>query len=415
VATVVWDSRPGGRSVSEKFIIDLDHHSAELRDHNDELVQRLHGTGCPMGWSEAHGGFWAIWGYDALYDAVQDAETFSSSLPKHVPDMQYTSPLIPIDIDGPIQQEYRKLVLNWFNPGHAKAMQPRIQQICDELIDNFIERGEADLAHELFTALPAKVTLEMLDWDSDRWPEWVEWIHSFIHDGHINPEKAIESTNAAYAAVQDQIDRRRAGYRDDLFSDIMKAQVHGESLSDREVIDFAMLVLLGGLDTTSGVTGNTLLRIDRDPKLRQQLIEEIDYIPKAIEEFLRHDGPGGGLYRRLTLDCDFHGQPMKEGDRVLMMFWAANRDPNAFPDPERIDIHRQNNRHTTFGLGPHRCLGSHHGRLMFATMLREVMTRLPDFQVDWENMRRFEDCGGVYGVRDLPVTFTPGKRTKPIA
>ena len=403
-----------GETTGEKFVIEFDRHSPELRDHNDELVQRLIGTGCPMGWSESHGGFWAIWGYDALYDAVQDADLFASGLPKHIPPMQYTSPLIPIDIDGPIQQEYRKLVLNWFNPGHAKAMAPRINQVCTELIDNFIERGEADLAHELFTALPAKITLEMLDWESDNWPEWIEWIHSIIHDSAIDPDRSAAAVASVYGAIGEEINRRREGFGQDLFSDIMKAEVYGETLTDQQIIDFALLVLLGGMDTTAGVMGNSLLRIDRDPALRQQLIDEIDFMPKAIEEFLRHDGPGGSLCRRVTRDVDFHGQPMKEGDRVLMMFWLANRDPAAFPDPETIDIHRTNNRHMTFGMGPHRCLGSHHGRLMFATMLREVMTRLPDFKVQWDGIQRFEDCGGVYGIRYLPATFTPGKRSTDI-
>ncbi len=100
-----------------------------------------------------------------------------------------------------------------------------------------------------------------------------------------------------------------------------------------------MLVLLGGMDTTSGTTGNSLLLIDRDPALRQQMIDEVDNMPKIIEEFLRIAGPGGGLYRRLTKDVEFHGEQMHEGDTVLMMFWAANRDPKAFPDPETIDIH----------------------------------------------------------------------------
>ena len=396
-----------------KFVIDFDHHSAELRDHNDELARRLVGTGCPMGWSNSYGGFWSIWGYDALYEAVQDPELFSSGVAKHVPKVVYPSPLIPIDIDGPIQQEYRKKVLAWFNPGHARAMAPRINQICDELIDNFIERGEADLAHELFTALPAKVTLEMLDWESDRWPEWVEWVHSTIHDAAFDPERAAAAVQSVYASIGAEIARRRDGFGEDLFSDIMRTEVNGQTLTDQQIIDFAFLVLLGGMDTTAGVTGNSLLRIDHDPALRQQLIDEIDYIPKAIEEFLRHDGPGGGLYRVLTRDVEFHGQPMEKGDRVLMMFWLANRDPAAFPDPEKIDIHRTNNRHMTFGMGPHRCLGSHHGRLMFATMLREVMTRLPDFKVQWDGVRRFDDCGGVYAIRYLPVTFTPGSRKHP--
>jgi cytochrome P450 len=119
------------------------------------------------------------------------------------------------------------------------------------------------------------------------------------------------------------------------------------------------------------------------------------------------------LYRRLTRDAEFHGEQLHQGEPVLMMYWAANRDPKAFPDPEKIDIHRQNNRHMAFGLGPHRCLGSHHARLMLSTMFTAIFTRIPDFKVQWDGVERFEDCGSVYAVRHLPVTFTPGPRVTP--
>jgi cytochrome P450 len=400
-----------------KYIIDFDHHAPKLRDHNTEQLKELmyNPQGCPMGWSTAHDGFWAIWGYDALYDAVQDAETFSSGhspgCPKGVPAAPYHDALIPIDIDGEEQQQYRKIVLNWFNPGHAKAMAARIQQICDELIDNFIEKGEADLSYELFTALPAIVTLEMLGWESDRWREWVSWVHSFIHDPLHDPKRAEEGIANMYGSINAEISRRREHLGDDLFSDMMRTPMDGKLLTDNELQNFASLVLLGGMDTTSGVTGNSLVLIDQDPALRKQLIENIDQMPKIIEEFLRIAGPGGGLYRRVTKDVEFHGEPMHEGEKVLMMFWAANRDPKAFPDPETVDIFRTNNRHMTFGLGPHRCLGSHHARLMFSTMMRAIFTRLPDFKVQRDRIERFEDCGSVYAVRHLPVTFTPGKRS----
>jgi cytochrome P450 len=402
-------------SETAKHVIDFDHHGPELRDHNTEVLHSLMYSGCPMGWSKAHEGFWAIWGYDALYDAVQDAELFSSAhspeCPKGVPGAPYDSPLIPIDYDGQIQQDFRKLVLGWFNPGHARKMEPRIQQICTELIDNFIERGEAELSYELFTALPAIVVLEMLDWESHRWRDWVGWVHSLIHDNHLYPDQAADAVANLYGNITMEITKRRETLGDDLFSDMMRTPINGELLTDEQLRDFSLLVLLGGMDTTSGVTGNTILELDRDPALRQQLIDEIDFMPKAIEEFLRFDGPGGGLYRRVTRDTEFHGEELQKGDRVLMMYWAANRDPAMFPDPERIDIHRTANRHMAFGMGPHRCLGSHHARIMFATMLREVMTRLPDFKVQWDGVQRFEDCGSVYAVRHLPVTFTPGPRS----
>jgi len=400
-----------------RYVIDFDHHGEELTNHNTEVLHRLmyNEAGCPMGWSEHSGGYWSIWGYDALYDAVQDPELFSSAhskeCPKGAPGSLYEDPLIPIDIDGPIQQEYRKMVLNWFNPGHARAMQPRIEQICTDLIDNFIERGEADIAGELFTALPAIVTLEMLDWDSSRWREWVAWVHGAIHDGALFPERGLEAVHNLYEAIGMEIARRREQLGTDLFSDMMRHETQGRTLSDTELRDFAMLVLFGGMDTTSGVSGNSLLLIDEDPKLRQQLIDEIDYMPKAIEEFLRIAGPGGGLFRRLTRDAEFHGMDMKKGEGVLMMYWAANRDPAAFPDPEKVDIHRKNNRHMAFGLGPHRCLGSHHARIMFSTMLRQVMLRLPDFEVDRGGIERFHDSGAVYAIRRLPIKFTPGPRS----
>jgi cytochrome P450 len=399
-----------------KHIIEFDHHGPELRDQNTEVLHGLmnNEAKCPMGFSESHDGFWAIWGYQALYDAVQDWELFSSGhsteLPKGVPGAPYEAPLIPIDIDGELQQDFRKVVLTWFNPGHARDMKPRIEQICNDLIDNFIERGEADLSYELFTALPAIVTLEMLDWESDRWRDWVGWVHALIHDSAHHPEKGLEGVTNLYANIGAEIARRREKLGDDLFSDMMRTPVNGELMGDEQLRDFALLVLLGGMDTTSGVTGNSLLLIDKDPALRQQLIDEIDHMPKAIEEFLRIAGPGGGLYRRVTADAEFHGEQLTEGERVLMMFWAANRDPEAFPDPETVDIHRKNNRHMAFGLGPHRCLGSHHARSMFSTLLTGIFTRLPDFKVDWDNVERFEDCGSVYAVRHLPVTFTPGKK-----
>jgi cytochrome P450 len=405
--------------MAAKHVIDFDHHAPALRDHNTEEMKRLvyNEDKCPMGWSEEHGGFWAIWGYEALYDAVQNWEVFSSGhsleCPKGVPGALYPDPLIPIDLDGPIQQGFRKVVLNWFNPGHAKAMKVRVEQICDELIDDFIEMGEAELSYQLFTALPAIVTLEMLDWDASRWREWVGWVHAFIHDSVNDPESAMAGVVSLHTEIGKEIARRREQLGTDLFSDMMRTPVNGELLTDMQLRDFATLVLLGGMDTTSGTTGNTLLLVDQDPVLRQQIIDEVDNMPRMIEEFLRVAGPGGGLYRRVTSDVEFHGEQLSEGDKVLMMFWAANRDPAAFPDPEKIDIHRTENRHMAFGLGPHRCLGSHHARLMLSTLLSRVFTRIPDFKVQWDGVERFEDCGSVYAVRHLPVTFTPGPRVYP--
>jgi cytochrome P450 len=397
-----------------KHIIDFDHHTPEFRENMPEIVQGLLSSGCPLGWSEKHGGFWAVYGYDALYEAVQAPELFSSvhggDIQKGVPPALYPDPLIPIDYDGEIQQDFRKMVLSWFNPGTAKALEPRVRAVCTELINSFIESGAADLSQDLFTPLPARLTLEMLGWEVDRWPEWIKLIHAVVHDRSSDPAAAEAAGMKIYELINAETSKRRDRLGTDLFSDMMRSEVNGVPLTDDQVRDFAFLVLLGGMDTTAGATGNTMLDIDRDPKLRKQLLDDLDFIPKAIEEFLRVDGPAFGLYRTVARDEEFYGQPLRKGERVMFMFPAANRDPKMFPDPETIDIKRTNNRHMAFGMGPHRCLGSHHARIFFSTMLREVLTRLPDFTVQRDRVERFHDSGDVYAVRSLPVTFTPGPR-----
>ncbi len=400
--------------VPDRHELDFDHHDAEFRDDNKTVIRRLHATGCPLAHSEAHGGYWAIYGYSAVYEAVQDWELFSSvhSLdnPKGVPQASYPTPLIPIDVDGPMVQEFRRVALSWFSPGGAKRDEARIREICTELIDDFIERGSCDLSHELLTALPARLILEMLGWQPERWPEWIEWIHASIHDRTEHPEVAEAAVENIFGNIIPEISARRANLGNDLFSDILRAEPGGQPFTEEQLLGYSYLLLLGGMDTTAGLTGNVIELLDGRPDLRQQLIDNPGLMPKATEEFLRRESPSYGLYRTVTRDTVFHGQPLKKGDKAMLMFPAAGLDPVEFPDPEGVNFEREGNRHMAFGLGPHRCLGSHHARVMFQVMLGEILRRLPDFRISGDVVR-FKDAGDVYAIRNLPITFTPGTRS----
>ena len=401
---------------SPRFVIDFDHHDAEFRDNNKEVVARLHATGRKIGWSEAHGGYWAFFGYDAVYDAVQDWELFSSlhdlagGCPKGVPGSTNPTQLLPIDADGPMVHEYRKLLLSWFSPGTAKADEQRIRDICNELIDTFIESGQCDLTNDLLMPLPARLILEKLDWQPERWGEWIEWVHGMIHDRTSNPEKSQRDIEAIFGNIVQEMIKRREQLGDDLFSDLLQAQIAGKALEDPQIIGYSILLLLGGMDTTAGLTGNVIALLDQRHDLRQQLIDDPSLWPTALEEFLRHDSPSYGLYRTVTRDAVFHGEQLRKGERVVLMFPAAGLDPNVYPDPDGIDLRRTGNRHMAFGLGPHRCLGSHHARVMSTVMLSEVLRRMPDFRVAGE-LHRFADAGDVYAIKSLPLTFTPGPRS----
>ncbi|WP_375484259.1 cytochrome P450, partial [uncultured Mycobacterium sp.] len=168
-------------------------------------------------------------------------------------------------------------------------------------------------------------------------------------------------------------------------------------------------MMLGGMDTTSGLTGNVLLRLCEDRELRDHLAADPGLLMQGTDEFIRLYTPTLGLARTVTRDAEFHGQHLRQGDRAILMWGAANRDPAMFSDPDKLDLHRANARkHMAFGVGVHRCLGSHVAKMMFQVMLGQILARLPDFELAGAP-ERFEDAGEVYAVRRLPIRFTPGK------
>jgi cytochrome P450 len=387
---------------------DLDHHGPAFREHNYAIMDDLRER-CPVAKSSSWGGWWMITSYDAVFDACQDPGLFSSDVRKAIPP-NGAGPLIPIDMDPPVLQKYRKLLLPYMSPKAAAREEPGLRAMANTLIDAFAETGRADLAEQLFTPLPARWILSLLDFDESRWPEWIKWLHSMVHDRAAEPEKALAGVMNVQGEIMREIAARRAapGGRG-VLSDLIVADVEGERLGDEELVGIVILLLLGGMDTTAGLTGNAFLTIDADPELRRRLMAEPEILPRATEEFLRHDTPAQGLTRIVTRDEEWHGRQLRAGDRVMLMFAAANRDPAVFDEPGRIDLDRAENRHMSFALGVHRCLGSNFARTMFQVMLTELLRRLPDVHVAG-TVERLPDAGDVYAVSHLPVAFTPGRR-----
>lgn len=399
---------------AQNIFTDLDHHSDYFREHNYETYEILRAQ-CPVAHSNAWGGFWMFLEHDDVYEAENNTDVFSSVMEKQVPRSDNPDPFVPIDTDPPLLQQYRRITLPWFSPSAAKELEPTFRRFTAELIDDFIETGRADIIQQLTTALPARWILQMLGFDETRWPDWVEWTHAVVHDRTSNVEKSMAGVTSIYTNIIAEMQRRRDdGFGADLLSGIMQGEVDGEPLRDELVIGYTFLMLLGGMDTTSGLTGNALVQLDEHRDLRQRLIDEPGILPKATEEFLRHDTPTQGLARLVTRDCEFKGQHLSPGDRVLLMYAAANRDPRVFENPDVIDFDRSPNRHLAFGAGPHRCLGSNHARVMFQVMISEILRRLPDYAITGE-IERFRDAGDVYAPRHLHITFTPGTRTAPVS
>jgi cytochrome P450 len=298
------------------------------------------------------------------------------------------------------------------SPGAAKKLEPTITEMANEFIDEFIEKGKADASQDLFTALPAQLILRILGFDHTRWHEWIVWVHGFVHERVADPEGSMNKILTMAGQIFTEITESRDTGRPGLMTELINAEQDGRKLTDADLVNTVFLLILGGMDTTAGLTGNSLLQIAADDALRQQILDGPKILDRGTEEFLRHGSPTIGLSRRVAKDAVFHGRQMKEGDRVLLMYAAGNRDPRVFDDPETLDLARPNNRHMSFALGVHRCLGSNLARSMFRVMITELLTRAPDLEVDFDNVQRYPDAGDVYAVKHLPITFTPGPRRK---
>ncbi|MGO9100825.1 MAG: cytochrome P450 [Mycobacterium sp.] len=397
---------------AEGFDTDLDQHSPEFVDDPYGKLAQLRDR-CPVAKSSSWNGFWIISGYQEIFDALHDTEVFSSTPDengKGVPPAPGSPQLAPIDFDPPEVGFYRSFLLKHMSPGAARKLQPAITEMANEFIDEFIERGRADVSQELFTALPAQLILKILGFDHTRWREWISWVHGFVHERVADPEGSMNKILTMAGQIVTEINESRETGHPGLMTELINAEQDGRKLDDGDLVNIVFLLILGGMDTTAGLTGNSLLRIAADDNLRQRIADDPQILDRATEEFLRHGTPTIGLSRRVAKDAVFHGREMKEGDRVLLMYAAGNRDPRVFDDPDTLDVDRPDTRHMAFALGVHRCLGSNLARVMFKTMITELLDRAPDFTVDLDKVVRYPDAGDVYAVKHLPIAFSPGQR-----
>lgn len=393
--------------------VEFDHHAPEYAVDPYPTFARLRST-CPVAWTNAHDGFWVLTDYASVYEATRNHEVFRSNPSVTIPPFPKPRPLIPQETDAPEAQQWRRILYRDFSPDAAVAAEPRIYAIANELIDGFVEQGRCDFIADFAVPVPTRVILPMLGFEEGRWREFAGWVHTIAHGaaGGAFNEAALEAAVAFYGEIWALIEERRhGGVADDIVSKLLQAEFDGRPLTDDEVIDYTMLLLFGGLDTTTAAMGNALVCMAQETALRERLACDPVLIPAAVEEFVRLYCPAQAQSRTLAEDLEFHGQHLRAEERVLMLWASANRDPGVFPNPDAVDLERTDNRHLGFGVGLHRCLGASLARSMFRIMLECVLQRVRDYELlDDPDTHRHPDAGTVYGLDSLPARFPPGPR-----
>ena len=364
---------------------------------------------CPIAHTGRRGSTWLPTRYEDVTAIAHDIEHFSSLRVAVIPmgsgeegagQLEYGLP--PISSDPPLHTWTRRLLLPWFSHQRVESYVPLTRELCRGLLENFVGTGHADAAVDYAQQIPVRVIARILGVSSemsDAFTGWVRDVLEFADD----EERRNNGADRLLEYFSSQLDLRRQAPGDDLLSELLRAEVDGAPVDDGIVLGMAALVLIAGVDTTWSAIGSSLWHLARHPEDQKRLVVEPDLMPTALEELLRAFAPVT-MARVVTGDLDYGGCPMKQGDKVLMNFPAANRDPEVFDRPEAVLLDRAHNRHVAFGSGIHRCAGSNLARMELRVALEEWLHAIPSFALE-EGTEILWAGGQVRGPRVLPVVF----------
>lgn len=399
-------------------VTDFDHHSKEhAADHVGAYRKLRRET--PVAWTEAHGGYWVVSNYRGVFEASRNDDIFSSGRHDEYggPGLSVTIPKaptafhIPIELDPPEFRPYRKAVNKVTAPAAVEDLDDVIKHYVTGFIDTIIEKGEADLA--IVAGVPAAVTIDWLGLDPSEYANYVDAMHTLVAAAPGSPEyKQAAEVAVPWVSktVREHIAHRRRHPTEDATTHFINSEVDGRRMDDDEVYSILELVISGGVGTTASLVTQSLVWLYQNPDQRQRLIDDPSMVDIAVEEFLRVFSPTQALARTIMADTEFQDCPVRKGDRALLSWGSANRDEEQFENPDEVDITRWPNRHVAFGLGIHRCAGSHMGKAMAREMIRQVLARMGDYVVDMNGVVAYPDQGTNAGFHTIPVTFTPGER-----
>jgi cytochrome P450 len=402
--------------VSAKPVVSFDHHSAEFANEPNEILAGLRER-CPVAWTEAHGGYWVVTNYDDLATIVRDDVTYSSQHDREGPKQGVMIPPIPnpsgiLEMDPPDFRTIRRALASYFSPSAIAGMRDEILDLTTRCIDDFIEEGQGDLIEQLASPVPAMLTVRLLGLPLEEWHALADVFHRGAYLPHTeeNMGHIQEMLIGVYGQLLNAVKQRRDEPKDDLISALANLRIDGELVPIEVAAGNLQLLAAGGIDTTTSLIGHTFVHLDRFPEDRQFLLDDPSRAKLACEELLRVYPPVPGMARTVTTDHEFGPQRLCRDDRVWFSWGSANRDSDVFDDPDDIRLDRFPNRHTSFGLGAHRCLGSNMARTVWEIVVGEVLSRLPDYRVDHTAAQRYPDCGEINGWVSIPVSFTQGKR-----
>ncbi len=404
--------------------VHFDRHAPDYMDHFSEITQELQEK-CPIAWSDTYGGHWVASGYREVFEIARNATLLSNDHDFKGERKGYQGISIPrppgsgqsrggfLEMDPPEQRDYRRILDPYLSPAAVARWRPMIEDLTRACLDERIESGAIDFVDDLANVVPALMTMALMGLPLLDWVIYCEPAHATVYTPPNSPDmpRVVAVSMAMAARLTESIAEVRSHPRPGMVHALITGDVCGRPPCDEDIRDVLVLLIGGGFDTTTALTAHSLEWLSQNPAERDRLQTDLaGLIDTATEEFLRFYTPAPGDGRTVTREYDLSGRKLEEGDRLYLSFAMANRDPSVFPDPGAIRIDRKHNRHTSFGLGLHRCIGSNVARATFKTMLTAVLERLPDYQCDPDGAVHYDTVGVINGMKHLPATFSRGAR-----
>jgi cytochrome P450 len=361
---------------------------------------------------------WVVTRYDDVAEVLGRFRAERTPTPERLTElgMQRMAPVAEVMVrqmlfmDPPQHRRVRGLASTAFTARRVEQLRSHIRDIVNDLIDRVFTNGEMDLMSDFANPLPAIVTAEMLGVPTEDHEQLKDWSQAFaqmLGNFQHNPDGIDGVLNAVSdmtAYFRQALARHLGAPTDGLISALSQARVDGDRLTEAEVIANTIVTMVGGQETTTNLIGNGLLTLLRHPAAVDRLRDDLATLPVAVEELLRYESPSQHTARIAPEDVVLGGQQIEQGQAVIAVMGAANRDPERFTDPDRLDLTRQDNRHLAFAWGPHFCFGAPLARIEGQLAFEALLTRLPELELV-DGPPQWRPNLGLRGLETLPIRW----------
>jgi pimeloyl-[acyl-carrier protein] synthase len=370
----------------------------------------------PVHWSDIARG-WLITRYDDVHDLLRDPNISADRTPATVDaawrrgsEIQHWLEHSLLGLDPPDHTRLRNLVNRAFTPRVVEQMREHIESLTDELLDRAEHQGSMDAIEDFAQPLPIRVIAELLGAPQEDRPRFAAWSHALSGALDIAfHRRTIEAADRAVVEMREYfgplLDERRREPREDLLTALVQAEEQGDRLSEDELYSFCIILLAAGHETSTNLIGNGLLALLKNRDQLERLTKDPGLAESAVEELLRYDPPPQATTRRAKPSFELRGKRIRSGDVLVLSIAAANRDPERFEDPDSLDITREDNRHLTFGMGAHYCIGAPLARLEGQIAFTQLLQRFPNLRGQQGKSAKRRNTGTVRALASLPVSW----------